>query len=85
MVHGMQVETVSYMEDLQGFVFDESKCVTYKWLSTTLGVSADVSKRMLFQVDVPAFLFLTVSACLCASVQWYAYAYSCVKHTQCHT
>ena len=37
------------MEDLQGFVFDESKCVTYKWLSTTLGVSADVSKRMLFE------------------------------------
>jgi hypothetical protein len=37
------------MEDLQGFVFDEAKCVTYKWLSITLGVSADVSKRMLYE------------------------------------
>ena len=44
-----QAEVGSYMEDLQGFVFDESKCVTYKWLSTTLGVSADVSKRMLYE------------------------------------
>ena len=44
-----QVEAASYMEDLRGFVFDESKCVTYKWLSTTLEVSADVSKRMLYE------------------------------------
>ena len=27
-----QVDAMSYMEDLQSFVFDESKCVTYKWL-----------------------------------------------------
>ena len=44
-----QVEVGAYMEDLQGFVFDEAKCVTYKWLSITLGVSADVSKRMLYE------------------------------------
>jgi hypothetical protein len=44
-----QVEAASYMEDLKSFVFDESKCVTYKWLSTTLAVSADVSKRMLYE------------------------------------
>lgn len=44
-----QVEAASYMEDLQGFVFDENRCVTYKWLSTTMGVSADVAKRMLYE------------------------------------
>jgi hypothetical protein len=32
MMRLLQVETMQYMDDLQGFVFDENKCITYKWL-----------------------------------------------------
>ena len=34
-----------YMEDLRGFVLDEERIVTYKWLSNSLSVSANAAKR----------------------------------------
>ena len=34
-----------YMEDLRGFVLDEERIVTYKWLSNSLSISANAAKR----------------------------------------
>eukprot|EP00960_Hanusia_phi_P029609 748060-Hanusia_phi.AAC.2 len=34
-----------YMEDVSGFVLDEDRIVTYKWLSNSLSVSANAAKR----------------------------------------
>ena len=33
------------MDDVKGFILDEQRTVTYKWLSSSLSVSADVAKR----------------------------------------
>lgn len=37
-----------YLDNLEEFVFDEGKIVTYKWLSLTLGVQSNVAKQMLY-------------------------------------
>ncbi|XP_042242731.1 DNA polymerase delta subunit 3-like [Homarus americanus] len=37
-----------YLENLDEFVNDESRIVTYKWLSLTLGVHTNVAKQMLY-------------------------------------
>lgn len=35
----------AHMDDIKGFVLDEQRTITYKWLSSSLAVSADVAKR----------------------------------------
>nr|XP_045596597.1 DNA polymerase delta subunit 3-like isoform X2 [Procambarus clarkii] len=37
-----------YLENLDEFINDEGKIVTYKWLSLTLGVHTNVAKQMLY-------------------------------------
>ncbi|XP_042883956.1 DNA polymerase delta subunit 3-like [Penaeus japonicus] len=37
-----------YLDNLEEFVVDEGKIITYKWLSLTLGVSSNVAKQMLY-------------------------------------
>ncbi|KAJ1466707.1 hypothetical protein T484DRAFT_1860929, partial [Baffinella frigidus] len=45
----MEPAVGALIDDVKGFVLDEQRTVTYKWLSTSLAVSADVAKRLLFQ------------------------------------
>ena len=37
-----------WMDNLEEFVFEERKAVTYKWLSRALSVHVNVAKQMLF-------------------------------------
>jgi len=37
-----------WMDNLEEFVFEERKAVTYKWLSRALNVHVNVAKQMLF-------------------------------------
>ncbi len=36
------------LEDLRGFVLDERRVVTYRWLAITLSISFDAAKRLLY-------------------------------------
>jgi len=46
---GNAVEPHPYMDDLSAWVFDQSKAISYRWLSNELSVSANDAKRMLFE------------------------------------
>ncbi|XP_034021688.1 DNA polymerase delta subunit 3-like [Thalassophryne amazonica] len=37
-----------YLDNIDEFVNDDNKIVTYKWLSLTLGVHVNTAKQMLF-------------------------------------
>ncbi|CAL9689498.1 unnamed protein product [Knipowitschia caucasica] len=37
-----------YLDNIDEYVYDQDKIVTYKWLSLTLGVHVNTAKRMLF-------------------------------------
>ncbi|KAK6195520.1 hypothetical protein SNE40_000932 [Patella caerulea] len=41
-------ETSLFMENLDEFIYDENKIVTYKWLSNTLQIHVNLAKRLLF-------------------------------------
>ena len=43
---GLRALAAIRMEDLKGFVLDQQAVVTYKWLSSTILVSADEAKRL---------------------------------------
>ncbi|XP_062521598.1 DNA polymerase delta subunit 3-like isoform X2 [Corticium candelabrum] len=45
----MSVEDRLYLENLEEYVIDENRVVTYKWLSRTLSVNVNQAKRMLFE------------------------------------
>ncbi|KAI0221875.1 DNA polymerase delta subunit 3 [Lamellibrachia satsuma] len=46
-------EEVMYLENLEEYIYDEDKVVTYKWLSRTLSVHVNQAKQMLYTfVDV---------------------------------
>ena len=42
------MEDSMWMDNLEEFVFEERKAVTYKWLSRALSVHVNVAKQMLF-------------------------------------
>ncbi|XP_070537983.1 DNA polymerase delta subunit 3-like [Ptychodera flava] len=44
----MAIEDDMYLENLQEYVLDENKIVTYKWLSKTLSVHVNQAKQMLY-------------------------------------
>lgn len=46
-----------YMEDVRGFVLDEERIVTYKWLSNSLSISANAAKRR--ERFMPSLIVLT--------------------------
>jgi hypothetical protein len=44
----MPAASGTYFDNLDGWVMDDSKIVTYRYISNELGVSSDIAKRMLF-------------------------------------